>query len=245
MRQFHPPVPAAVVAITLVAGLASYQGVDKLVLAKGGATYGTDSEPGHDSSPGNGTGTGAGENHGSTSTTSTTVRHEPTSSTIPTPGDPGATTSTTSLTTTTEHHEPGSTTSTTMHRETHPPTTPPPTTPPATEPPTTPPPTTTVALLSFGCMNGVTGDQGWAKCGWSQSKSPSFDHYVLTRELVGTPRQVIFETTGVTNTYFIDGPLQVGAQYSYMIGAFDAAGHLLGQAGPIHLTCCPGGIATP
>lgn len=245
MRHFHPPVPAAVVAITLVAGLASYQGVDKLVLAKGGATYGTDSESGHDAPPGNGATTS--EHHGASWTTSTTVHHEPTSTTIPTPPvDLAPTTSTTSLTSTTEHHEPGSTTSTTMHKETPPPTaTPPTTTPPLTEPPTTGPPTTTVALLSFGCMNGVTGDQGWAKCGWSQSKSPSFDHYVLTRELVGTPRQVIFETTDVTNTYFIDGPLQVGAQYSYMIGAFDAAGHLLGKAGPIHLTCCPGGIATP
>jgi hypothetical protein len=245
MRHFHPPIPAAVVAVTLVAGLASYQGVDKLVLAKGGATYGTDSESGHDSSPGN----GSGEHHGSTSTT--IVHHEPTSSTIPTPpGDPGSTTSTT------VHHETGSTTSTTVHKETPPPTTAPPTTnpptnpptgePPTTAPPTTAPPTTTVQLLSFGCMNGITGDQGWTKCGWSRSKSPSFDHYVLTRELVGTPRQVIFVTSDVTNTYFVDGPLQAGAQYSYMIGAFDAAGNLIGQGGgPIHLTCCPGGIATP
>jgi hypothetical protein len=45
MRHFPPPIPAAVVAVTLVAGLASYQGVDKLVLAKGGPTYGTTGEP--------------------------------------------------------------------------------------------------------------------------------------------------------------------------------------------------------
>ncbi|MBV9039901.1 MAG: hypothetical protein JOZ68_02795 [Acidimicrobiia bacterium] len=239
MRRFHFPLPAAVAAVTVVAGLASYQGVDKLVLAKSGAPSATAGGSGHDSSPGNGTGNG--DHHASTSTTSTTVHHEPTSSTIPTPPpEPGATTSTT------VHHETGSTTPTTIHKETPPPSTSTtvhhePTTPPVT----TAPPTTTVAPLSFGCMNGVTGDQGWAKCEWSQSKSPNFDHYVLTREVPGSSHQVIFETSDVTNTYYVDGPLAVGGQYTYWVGAFDAAGHLIGQGGPIHLTCCPGGTATP
>ncbi|MBV9284568.1 MAG: hypothetical protein JO176_08130, partial [Acidimicrobiia bacterium] len=77
------------------------------------------------------------------------------------------------------------------------------------------------------------------------SKSPNFDHYVLTREVPGSSHQVIFETSDVTNTYYVDGPLAVGGQYTYWVGAFDAAGHLIGQGGPIHLTCCPGGTATP
>ena len=242
MRHFHFPIPAAVAAVTVVAGLASYQGVDKLVLAKSGATFGTDSQSSHDSPPGN----GSGEHHESTPTSTTTVHHEPTSSTIPTPpADGGSTTSTT------VHHEPGFTTSTTVHKETPHPTTSTtvhhePTSPPPSEPPTTAPPTTTVGLLSFGCTNGVTGDQGWAKCGWSQSTSPNFDHYVLTRELPGSSHQVIFETTDVTNTSFVDGPLAIGGQYTYWVGAFDAAGHLIGKAGgPIHLTCCPGGVVTP
>jgi hypothetical protein len=95
-------------------------------------------------------------------------------------------------------------------------------------------------------MSGFTGDQGWAKCGWSKSKASNFDHYVLTREVPGSSHQVIFQTSDLSNTYYVDGPLQAGAQYTYWIGAFDAAGNLIGQGGgPIHLVCCPGGIATP
>ena len=60
MRHFRPPIHAAIVAATVVAGLASYQGVDKLVLARGGSQYGTASEPGHEPSA---------------STTSTTTHH--------------------------------------------------------------------------------------------------------------------------------------------------------------------------
>jgi hypothetical protein len=239
--RFHPPIHAAVVAVTVVAGLASYQGVDKLVLAKGGATYGTPGEPGHD--PSSTTSTTAHHDHSST-TLPTTGHHEPTSppsTTVTVPQDPGT------ITSTTMHHEtPRPSTSTTIHYEPPPSTAPPTTTPrPTTTPPTSAPPTT-VALLSFGCWSGFTGDQWWTKCGWSQSKLPNFDHYVLTRELVGAPRQVIFQTSDRTNTYYIDGPQQPGAQYSYMIGAFDAAGNLIGQGGgPVHLTCCGGGVVTP
>ena len=242
MRHFHPPIHAAVVAVALVAGLASYQGVDKLVLAKGGATYGTTGEPGHDPSSSSTTSTTYPKTHHETgSTTSTTVHKEtpppsPTSSTSSTvPHEPGSSTSTTI------HHETGSTTSTTVHKEP-----PPPTTPPTTAPPTTAPPVGGVAQLSFGCMSGFTGDHGWAKCGWSQSKSPNFDHYILTREVPGSSHVVIFQTSDVTNTYYVDGPLQAGGQYTYWVGAFDAAGHLIAQGGgPIHLVCCPGGVATP
>ncbi|GEM_PF-4512082 len=241
MRHFHPPIHTAVVAVALVAGLASYQGVDKLVLAKGGATYGTTSEPGHDSSS---TSTTTPKAHHETSSTTSTTTHKDTpppstsstSSTVP--HEPGTTTSTTT------HHETGSTTSTTTHTETPRPTTPPSTTPPTTTPPTAPP--AGVAQLSFGCMSGFTGDQGWAKCGWSKSKASNFDHYLLTREVPGSSHVVIFQTSDVASTYYVDGPLQGGAQYTYWVGAFDSAGHLIGQGGgPIHLVCCPGGVATP
>src|SRR5690349_20323942 len=103
MRHFHPPIHAAIVAATLVAGLASYQGVDKLVLARGGSQYGTASEPGHEPSSTTSTTphtsttqhTSTTEHHEpKPTTTSTTVHHEPT------------TTSTTAHTSTTEHHEP-------------------------------------------------------------------------------------------------------------------------------------------
>src|SRR6266576_2407070 len=77
MRHFHPPIHAAVVAVTVVAGLASYQGVDKLVLARGGSQYGTTSEPGHEPSS-----TTSTTSHTSTTQhTSTTEHHEPTPTT--------------------------------------------------------------------------------------------------------------------------------------------------------------------
>src|SRR5713101_5524147 len=96
MRHFHPPIHAAFVAVTVVAGLASYQGVDKLVLARGGPQYGTASEPGHDPS----------------SSPSTTVHHEPPPYTSTTPTTPS--------TSTTTHHEPYPSTSTTTHHEPYP-----------------------------------------------------------------------------------------------------------------------------
>ena len=236
MRHFHPPIHAAVVAVTVVAGLASYQGVDKLVLARGGSQYGTAGEPGHEPS----SSTSVPGHHEPGSTTSTTAaHHEPTSPTSSTvPHEPGPTTGTTahhepgSTPPTTIHKEPGPTTSTTVHHEPTPPTTP---------PTTTAPPT--VAQLSFGCMSGFTGDQGVAKCGWSQSKAPNFGHYLLTRELVGTPRQTVFETSDLGTTYYYDIGLQAGAQYSYIIEAYDTAGNLVGRGGPVHVTCC-GGTAT-
>src|SRR5947208_15123877 len=100
MRHFHPPIHAAIVAATVVAGLASYQGVDKLVLARGGSQYGTAGEPGHESS----SSTSVPGHHEPGTTTSTTVHHEPTSPTSSTvPHEPGPTTSTTA------HPETGST----------------------------------------------------------------------------------------------------------------------------------------
>ena len=92
-------------------------------------------------------------------------------------------------------------------------------------------------------MSGFTGDQVVAKCGWSQSKAPNFGHYLLTRELVGTPRQTVFETSDLGTTYYYDIGLQAGAQYSYIIEAYDTAGNLVGRGGPVHVTCC-GGTAT-
>src|SRR5207302_5125828 len=114
MRHFRPPIHAAIVAVTVVAGLASYQGVDKLVLARGGSQYGTASEPGHEPSstvPHTSTTvhTSTTEHTSTTLHTSTTEPYSPTSSTVPN-------TSTTLHTSTTEHH--GSTSSTVPHTST-------------------------------------------------------------------------------------------------------------------------------
>ena len=242
MRHFHPPIHAAIVAVTVVAGLASYQGVDKLVLARGGSQYGTANEPGHEPSSSTSTTlhTSTTEHHGPTTSTtphtSTTEHHEPTTnSTLP--HDYGSTTSTT------VHHEPGSTPPTTTHKEPYPPTYPPTSTTIHREPTptTTKPPTTEVAQLSLYCISGFTGGQGVSKCSWSQSYAPNFGHYRLTRELVGTPRQTIFESNDRSVGYYIDYGLQAGAQYSYIIEAYDTAGNLIARGGPFHLTCCGGG----
>ncbi len=241
MRHFHPPIHAAVVAVTVVAGLASYQGVDKLVLARGGSQYGTASEPGHAPS----------SNTSTPPSTSPTGHHDGSTTTLP--HETGSTTSTTPSTSTTTHHEPYPYTSTTIHKEPYPSTSttlhtsttehhePTPTT-TAPKPPTSPPPTT-VPQLSFYCMSGFTQTVGVSKCSWSQSTAPNFGHYRLTRELVGTPRQTIFESTDQSIWYYYDIGLQAGAQYSYIIEAYDTAGNLIGRGGPIHVTCC-GGTAT-
>jgi hypothetical protein len=236
MRHFHPPIHAAIVAVTVVAGLASYQGVDKLMLARSGSQYGTAGDPGHEPSSTTST-TSTTTHHETGSTTTTTVHHEPTGSTSSTvPHEPGSSTSTTvhhepTTPPTTRHKEPGSSTSTTIHHE-------------PTPPPTSTPPTTTLPQLSFYCMSGFTGGQGVAKCQWSQSTGPNFGHYRLTRELVGTPRQTIFESNDRNAWYYIDFGLQAGAQYSYIIEAYDTAGNLIARGGPFHLTCCGGGGTT-
>jgi hypothetical protein len=234
MRHFHPPIHAAIVAVTLVVGLASYQGVDKLVLARGGSQYGTASEPGHEPS----SSTSTTSHTSTTQQTSTTEHHEPTASSTTSTTvhkEPGPYTSTTLHTSTTEHtsttvhHEPTSTT--TPHTSTTEP-----------KPPTTSPPT--VAQLSFYCMSGFSKDVGVAKCSWSQSNAANFGHYRLTRELVGTPRQTVFESSDRSVWYYYDYPLQAGAAYSYIIEAYDTAGHLIARGGPFHLTCCGGGGTT-
>jgi hypothetical protein len=142
------------------------------------------------------------------------------------------------MTSTTVHHEPPTTTVTTSHHE---PTRPPSTTTPPPPPTTTPP---TVPLLSFYCVTGMTGGQGAAKCSWSQSKAPNFDHYRLTREIVGTPRQTIFESSDRSTWYYYDLGLQPGTEYSYIIEAYDADGHLVGHSSAFHVTCCGGGAGT-
>src|SRR5947207_3165356 len=139
MRHFHPPIHAAVVAVTVVAGLASYQGVDKLVLARGGSQYGTSSEPGHAPS----------SNTSTPPSTAPTGHHDGSTTTLP--HETGSTTSTTPSTSTTTQHEPYPYTSTTIHKEPYPSTSttlhtstterhePTPTT-TAPKPPTSPPP---------------------------------------------------------------------------------------------------------
>jgi len=192
MRHFRPPIHAAIVAVTLVAGLASYQGVDKLVLARGGHQYGTANEAGH----------------------------EPASST------------------TTVHHEPGSTTTTTVLHETAPSTSP---TTAAPKPPTPP----TVQTLTLKCGTVMLADgRGAASCGWSESTAPNFHLYLLTRELVGTPRQTVFTTEDRSKHSWGDIGLAQGSEYSYIIEAYDADGHLIGRGGPVHVTCCNGAVVT-
>jgi len=57
---------------------------------------------------------------------------------------------------------------------------------------------------------------------------------------MGTPRQTIFTTENVTTTFYYDRGLQPGAQYSYIIEAYDATGNLIGRGGPAYVTCCGG-----
>jgi len=236
MRHFPLPIHAAVVAASVVAGLASYQGVDKLVLARGGSQYETASEPGHE--PSSSTSTTV-HRHETGSTTSTTSKQEPAPSTSSTaPKDPGATTSTTLK------HEPG--------------TTPPPTTPKTPEPPsstTVPndptPPTTTapaptgVEALTLRCGTVVLPDgRAGASCAWSQSTAPNFFEYVVTRELVGTPAQPAFTTQDRTHNHFGDTTLVPGNQYSYIVWAYDAAGNVVGRSAALHVNCCDGKVVS-
>jgi len=235
--RFHPPIHLVVAAATVVGGLASYQGVDHLVLAKSGHTSQQDN--------GNGSGNGSGsststsvpyfQRHHDTAPPSTTVTSIPGSTEPP----PTYVTSTTvphdttppSTTVTTIHTDPP-TTVTTIHTEPPPPTS---TTVPRT---TTPPPTGSVPQLSLYCMSGFTKTVGVSKCSWSPSTVPNFGHYRLTRELVGTPRQTVFESTDQTVYYFYDIGLQSGSAYSYIIEAYDAGGNLIAQSSAFHITCC-------
>src|SRR5947208_13851250 len=184
MPRFRPPIHLTVAAATVVAGLASYQGVDHLVLAKSqGPAAAHEPSPGGDHGP-----QGPKPGHGTDETTSTTAHHDE----LPPPKP----TTTVPATTTTEHrekHPEPPTTVTTIHREK--PRDPSSTTSVTEAPKPPPPPPDGVQTLSFYCGSGMSGDQAAAKCRWSQSNSPSFDHYRLTRELVGTPRQTIFEST--------------------------------------------------
>jgi hypothetical protein len=223
--RFRPPIQLVTAAAVAVAGLASFQGVDHLVLAKANHPYAGATEPGHGP------------------TTSTTVHHEPTgsstSTTIKHEPPPPSTTSTTvhheppPSTSTTIHHEPtGSSTSTTIHHE------PPPSTTPTTKP-------AGIQTLSLNCITGTPSDGiPTARCEWSKSTSSAFHHYRLTRELVGTPRGTVFTTENRDTTLFYDRGLQPGASYSYVIEAYDAAGNLIGRGGPVHVTCCGGAPGT-
>ena len=234
--RFRPPVHLIAAAAVAVAGVASLQGVDHLALAKSNHPYADTTEPGH-------TGDGPGATTSTTKpkdtrpTTSTTKPAEPTGPTSTTikPGEPPHPT-----TSTTKPKEPPRPTSTTT-KPTEPPR-PTSTTTKPTEPPPAPP---TVAQLSFGCLTATPSDGiPTARCAWSQSKSTSFYGYRLTRELVGTPRQTIFQTRDPNATFYYDRGLQPGAEYSYIIEAYDTAGNLIGRGGPVHVTCCGGPPAT-
>jgi len=228
-------------AAVAVAGVASYQGVDHLVLAKANRPFASVNEPGH-TGDGPAVTTSTTVKHETGSTTSTTVHAEapkpPTSTTVK-PGEPPKPPTSTTV----KPGEPPKPTTTTIKRTEppKPPTTS--TTKPAGPPPSTAPPG--VAQLSFGCVTATPSDGiPTAKCAWSKSNSPTFHHYRLTRELVGTPRQTIFETQDVNTTFYYDRGLQPGAEYSYIIEAYDAAGNLIGRGGPVHVTCCGGAPPT-
>jgi len=83
-----------------------------------------------------------------------------------------------------------------------------------------------------------------ASCAWSPSTAPNFSMYVVTRELVGTPRQIVFTTQDVTHNHFGDLGLTPGSQYSYIAEALDAAGNVIGQSAPLHVNCCDGTVVS-
>lgn len=248
MPRFHFPVNIATTAIALVVGATSATAATHLVLA-------TDTHPATTSAEAPPAGTPGGGNHDGPPHTSTTLHREhttephPTTTTAPPsttvtttaphhePPYPYPTTSTTAKPT--EHHEP--TTSTTRPPEHHEPTT------STTAKPTTttrPPTDTSVQTLTFACATGMPDGKPTASCRWSKSTAPGFHHYRLTREVVGTPRQEIFTTTDHDVTGYVDHDLQVGANYSYIIEAYDADGHLIAHSAPFHFTCCEGASTT-
>ena len=237
MRHFPFPIHAAVVGVTVVAGLASYQGVDKLVLAKGGSQYGTPGAPGHE--PPSTTSTTAKEPGKSTSTTTHDGPTWP-STTSTLPDTPESTTSTT------VYHEPGSTPPTTTHKEPGPWTSttlyPEPT--PSTTVPASPPAPPTVEVLTLRCGTVARGGIAGASCAWTQVTAPDFAMYVVTRELAGTPRQTVFTSQNPTDNHFGDTTLTVGDQYSYIVEAFDAGGNVIGRSAPLLVNCCDGTIVS-
>ena len=245
MPRLRFPVNIATTAFAIVVGVTSATAATHLVLA-------TDSHPATTTAEAPPAGTpGSGGDHGPTTSTTvhgqhgtephpfTTVTTTPTPTTAPEHHEPPytyPTTSTTAHPPTTEHHEPGATSTTRPpeHREPYPTTT---TAKPTT---TTAKPTTTVETLTLGCATGMPDGKPTASCTWSKSTAPGFHHYRLTREVVGTPRQEIFTTTNHDTTGYVDPGLQVGANYSYIIEAYDADGHLIAHSPPFHFTCCEG-----
>jgi hypothetical protein len=95
-----------------------------------------------------------------------------------------------------------------------------------------------VEALTLQCRTGAIDGAPSAYCWWSKSTAPGFHHYRLTREIVGTPRQEIFTTTNHDTTSYLDKGLQPGANYSYIVEAYNADGALIGRSQPVHLTCC-------
>jgi hypothetical protein len=243
------PVNVAATAVALVVGATSATAAGRIVLANDShpaATAETPPPGGGDHGPK----TTSTTVHRDTKTephptTSTTLKPTTSTTTPPTTGDhheppypyPYPTTSTTVKPTT---HEPGSTTSTTRPPETHEPTTSTtvkPTT-STTAPTTATTSPTSVETLTLQCRTATIDGTPSGYCWWSKSTSSKFHHYRLTREIVGTPRQEIFTTTNHDTTAYLDKGLQPGANYSYIIEAYDADGHLIGHSQPVHFTCC-------
>ncbi|MBV8690047.1 MAG: fibronectin type III domain-containing protein [Actinobacteria bacterium] len=247
---FKLPVNVAATAAALVIGATSAAAAGHMVLTADTHPAATADAPG---SPGGG-------EHGP-GTTPTTVHREkktephPTTSTTAKPTTPTTappsgdhheppTTGPTTATTVkpADHHEPYPTTSTTRPPETHEPN---PTTSTTVKPttPTTAPPSNT-SVLSMDCRTGSIDGTPSAYCWWSKSTSTRFHHYRLTREVVGTPRQEIFTTTSQVTTEYLDKGLQPGANYSYIVEAYDADGNLIARSQPVHLTCCDAAFPT-
>ena len=258
MPRFKFPVNVATTAIALVIGATSATAATHLVLAS--ETHGAASadapppgpspsgdEPHPTSRPHEHTAPPSTEPHPTTTTTRPPEHTEPSTYTGPPSTEPHPTTTTTRPP---EHTAPPSTEPHPTTTTTRPPEHTEPSTytgPPSTEPhptTTTTAPATTVQTLSLGCRSGMPDGVPTASCAWSKATAAGFHHYRLTREVVGTPRQEIFTTTDHDVTGYVDHGLQVGANYSYIIEAYDADGRLIARSQPFHFTCCEGASTT-
>ena len=61
---------------------------------------------------------------------------------------------------------------------------------------------------------------------------------------MGTPRQTVFTSEDRGKHSWGDIGLTQGSEYSYIIEAYDADGHLIGRSAPVHVTCCNGAVVT-
>ena len=115
-------------------------------------------------------------------------------------------------------------------------------TPPPAVTTTVPAVTTTVApkpeTLSLSCAGAMVSGNPAVSCAWSQSSAPAFAGYRLYREVVGTPRVLVFSTSTRAQTSAGDKTVQAGTTYSYRVEAVDAAGNVVGSSAASSVSCC-------